>query len=83
MIGVLTDIFLVKYSFVLYALSGLLSLLVYLPYQGLITMNLDKIDKIAGILNIVIEKITPENNFAKYKVERLTEYLILSLVLKI
>jgi hypothetical protein len=23
-------------------------------------MNLDKIDKIAGILNIVIEKITPE-----------------------
>gem|GEM_PF-1399549 len=67
----------------MYALSGLLSLLVYLPYQGLITMNLDKIDKIAGILNIVIEKITPENNFAKYKVERLTEYLILSLVLKI
>jgi len=46
-------------------------------------MNLDKIDKIAGILNKVIEKITPENNFAKYKVERLTEYLILSLVLKI
>jgi len=56
-------------------------LLVYLQYQGLITMNLDKIDKIAGILK-VIEKITPENNFTKYKVERLTEYLILSLVLK-
>jgi hypothetical protein len=35
-----------------------------------------------GILK-VIEKITPENNFTKYKVGRLTEYLILSLVLKI
>jgi hypothetical protein len=36
-----------------------------------------------GILNKVIEKITPENNFTKYKVGRPTEYLILSLVLKI
>ena len=48
LIGVLIGYFLRKIlKLVLFALGGILSLLVYLQYQGLMTMNMDKVQNIA------------------------------------
>ncbi|MGB0027706.1 MAG: FUN14 domain-containing protein, partial [Nitrososphaeraceae archaeon] len=48
LIGVLIGYFLRKIlKLVLFALGGILSLLVYLQYQGLMTMNMDRVQNIA------------------------------------
>ena len=67
LIGVLIGYFLRKIlKLVLFALGGILSLLVYLQYQGLITMNMDKVqniaDKIIATLPNSISVITQAQN---------------------
>lgn len=60
LVGMLTGYFLRKLlKLVLFALGGVLSILLYLQYQGLITMNMDKIQNITDKVITTIPKAIP------------------------
>jgi uncharacterized membrane protein (Fun14 family) len=60
LVDMLTGYFLRKLlKLVLFALGGVLSILLYLQYQGLITMNMDKIQNITDKVITTIPKAIP------------------------